>query len=342
MGKPSGGSKVVFQYANYLAEKPGYSVTIYFMADALLAKWKLPKMLQKMGARFLVRVRPKWFRLHASIKKKAIFEHDNTAIADGDIIVATGVKTAYPVAKLDDTKGKKYYFIQGYENWNCTDEYVLETYRLGMRNITIASWLAEIIYKETGEYPAYVPNGIDTDIFYVRTVFSKRQNHTIAMQYRKEKNKGCEYAFQTIELLEKNYSDLQVIVFSPDPEPENLPASCKYMRNVSQEEVAKIDNSVQIFMCSSIEEGFGLPGLEAMACGCALVSTEYKGVKEYAKNGINALLSPVKDPIAMKINIEMLFENEERRRELIQNALKTVGERSLKAAEEQFSRVLEE
>jgi glycosyltransferase involved in cell wall biosynthesis len=342
MGKPSGGSKVVFQYANYLAESLGHTVTIYFDAVNLLYKYKLPNKIQRIGARILVYVRPRWFKLHPSIKKKALFEINNQTVMDGDIIIATGVPTAFPIAALDVSKGKKYYFIQGYENWVRSDEYVCSTYRLGMKNIVIAKWLAEIVNKETGIYPEYVGNGIDTDIFRVNNELDKRKKHTIAMQYRKEEIKGCDYAFKTIELLESKYRDLQVIVFSPDPKPSNLPKSCKYVCNASQKEVAQINNSVQVFICSSIEEGFGLPGLEAMACGCALVSTEYKGVLEYAQNKYNALLSPVKDSTAMKDNIEMLFEDESLRLRIANNALNTVKERSLKVAAENFARVLQE
>ena len=39
-------------------------------------------------------------------------------------------------------------------------------------------------------------------------------------------------------------------------------------------------------MLTSYYEGWGLPGTEAMACGCALVSTRNGGVDSYAIEGV--------------------------------------------------------
>lgn len=93
-------------------------------------------------------------------------------------------------------------------------------------------------------------------------------------------------------------------------------------------------------MCSSLEEGFGLPGLEAMACGCALVSTSYKGVLEYAIDSVNALLSPIKDAKSMADNVERLFENEILRKRITKNGIKTGIERSLDKSAKKFESAL--
>ena len=93
-------------------------------------------------------------------------------------------------------------------------------------------------------------------------------------------------------------------------------------------------------MCSSIEEGFGLPGLEAMACGCALVSTEYKGVREYAIDGKNSLLSKIRNPQDMAENIKKIFDDEELRMKIVKNGIETAKERSLELAGEKFEKVL--
>jgi glycosyltransferase involved in cell wall biosynthesis len=43
-------------------------------------------------------------------------------------------------------------------------------------------------------------------------------------------------------------------------------------------------------------EGWGLPSLEAMACGAAVVSTRSDGIEDFVVDGRNGLLSPVGDP----------------------------------------------
>ena len=58
-----------------------------------------------------------------------------------------------------------------------------------------------------------------------------------------------------------------------------------------------------------------------MACGCALVSTEYQGVLEYGINNKNALLSPIKDSVAMVENVCKLFENDDLYNSIVQSGI---------------------
>jgi glycosyltransferase involved in cell wall biosynthesis len=47
-----------------------------------------------------------------------------------------------------------------------------------------------------------------------------------------------------------------------------------------------------IFIFPSLVEGFGLPPLEAMACGAAVITSDCGGVREYAEHDRNCLLVP--------------------------------------------------
>lgn len=119
-----------------------------------------------------------------------------------------------------------------------------------------------------------------------------------------------------------------------------MPKCCEFMKDLSPKEVAMINNKARVFMCSSVEEGFGLPGLEAMACGCALASSEYCGVLEYAVDGKNALLSPVKNPEKMADNIIKLFENTALYQRIVREGIETAKQRSLEIAGDKFEKTL--
>ena len=122
---PSGGTKVIYQYANFLAESDKNHVIIYFdMSCSSLNRYNNIRIIQKIMADILVYMRPNWFRLNSKIKKRAILSINDSTIQNGDIVVATGIQTANPVAHLSEKKGKKYYFIQGFENWDYEDEFV--------------------------------------------------------------------------------------------------------------------------------------------------------------------------------------------------------------------------
>lgn len=76
-----------------------------------------------------------------------------------------------------------------------------------------------------------------------------------------------------------------------------------------------------------------------MACGCSVVSSN-RAVLEYAVDGENALLSPVRDVDAMVNNIVRLFEDDELIKRISENGVKTGKERSLEKSAQKFEEVL--
>lgn len=67
------------------------------------------------------------------------------------------------------------------------------------------------------------------------------------------------------------------------------------IRPKSDNEIAEYMNKAHVFISTSWWEGFGLPPLEAMACGCAVILTNAGGVNEYAVPYKNSLMYEAKD-----------------------------------------------
>ena len=57
---PSGGAKIVYEYANFLVSH-GHEVSIYFDCSSSLKRFHLPEIMRKVAARYLVWQRPSWF-----------------------------------------------------------------------------------------------------------------------------------------------------------------------------------------------------------------------------------------------------------------------------------------
>ena len=339
--KPSGGPKVVFEYANVLA-RHGHAVTIYYMMGNFLGVRpglrKLPGPIKHFFGNIFVAFTPRWIRLEPVVRKKAIYS--TADIGRHDVITATAIGTA-DYAQLSKDKCKKLtYFIQDFENWNFTDEQVFQSYAWGMTNITVARWLSDIVDQYAKEPSVCISNGVDERIFHLTEPLQARKAHTLAFHYRKPAYKGCRYALEAVRILEKTYPDLAVTVVSTHEAPADLPRSCRYVYNATPEQVAQINNSAAVFLCSSIQEGFGLPGLEAMACGCALVSSDYLGVHEYAQDGINALIVPAQDAQALANAVSCLFEDEALRIKIAQGGLETAAQHTMTEAAQKFEAAL--
>lgn len=334
----SGGEKVVFEYANYMANRND-EVVIYYMVDKCLSKYPIPHIIAINIGRMVAARYPVWFKLSDNIRVKGVYRADQVAAAD--VVVATAVRTSFFVDTLREECGKKAYFIQDFENWSFTDDDVYKSYELGMFNIVISRWLKNIVEDKSGKHAFYVSNGIDDRFFFTVNSSEKRESHTLAFHYRSEPGKGAMYAIEVVKKLKSRYNDLKVYVIGRENCPETLPTWCKYIQNASMQEVANINNMVSVFLCTSISEGFGLPGLEAMACGCALVTTAYLGAMEYAIHEKNSLIAPVGDIDTLVDSVSRLFDNDVLRSNISKEASVTGKEHSLRNSARKFRNVIE-
>ena len=74
----------------------------------------------------------------------------------------------------------------------------------------------------------------------------------------------------------------------------------------------------------SLFEGFGCVITEAMACGTPVIATNIEGPKEIITHGYNGLLFAPKDYEKLAMEIEKIINNEDLRKILISNGLRTV------------------
>lgn len=339
---PSGGYKMIYEYANRLSER-GYTVGILYLNYDRLKNHHVPRLIRKPLCNFLTFTWPKWFRLNKNVKiysgtKRGYISEIKKVY---DIGIATDVHTAVPTVKLFKDR-KKAYFIQGYENWDVSDEYVQKTYKLGMKNIVISEWLKKIVDKYSAEPSVLIKNPIDLDVYKINKPLVSRKLHSIGLLYHTMPHKGLKYSLAAIKKIKQLYPDLEVHAFGVWERPEDFPSYIHYTRNATQEQTVSIYNRVSVWLCATIDEGYGLTGLEAMACGDALVSTAYTGVFEYAKDGYNALLSPVKDVDALVKNVGRVFEDDGLRKKLVQNAQDSVEAFDWNLAVDKFEETLNE
>lgn len=336
--QPVGGYKMVYEFANRLVNE-GCEVFILYTNEMLYKKYNIPKCIKAFLANCETKIQPKWFDLDSRVKKFSTLDPNYVnRLADLDVCIATAVETVDIVYYKIQAK-KKIYYIQDYEVWSIDKDYVHKTYGLGMKNIVISTWLQEIVDKYSKFPSILIPNPIDTSIYTSKIPMLKRKQHTIGLLYHTGVHKGLKNAFKVLNKVKEIYPDLEVKMFGQFPRP-NVPNWIEYTRGASQKKTVEIYNWCQVFLCSTIKEGYGLTGIEAMACGACLVSTDYDGAKEYAIDGYNALLSPIGDIQAQIDNIVRLFEDPDLRNELSKNGIKSAKEHSWDKAMDKFNKVI--
>lgn len=321
---PVGGYKVVYEYANRLVND--HNISILYLNDAPLSNLKLPESMKCIIKHFLTMMRPAWFKLDNRIKKISAYDYNlKNSIRDTDVAICTGIDTVDRTIEIFNKVQCKFaYFIQDYENWEATDEYCHYTYGLGMTNIVVSNWLKNIVDKYSVSPSILIKNPIDLNVYKIQTPIESRKLHTIGLLYHRMPYKGLKYSLEALRIIKMEYPDLEVYMFGIPQKPKDFPSWIHYIHNAKQQQTVAIYNKVSVWLCASVDEGFGLTGFEAMACGDALVSTAYTGVFEYAKDGYNALLSPVKNVGALVKNVERLFEDDNLRKSLVDNAQKSI------------------
>lgn len=317
---PVGGLKIMLQYANMLSRDehivymvypllPDYEESYSFYRKLLAWKTFLHCKRKFVGS-------DQWFAKNKGVKEIRTLSLCFNHVPKADIYIASAVQTACHVAEYPTDR--KYYFIQDFENWSYTSEYVLQTYRLPLRKIVISNWLKKRV-NDINEKCALVPNGFDIEPFRMIKSFSSRLGTNICMLYHLNARKNCVLGFSALEIVRRQYPSLKVNIFGVYDAPEILPSWYHYTKQPSSQQLLDLYNDSAIFIGTSNVEGWGLTVGEAMLCGCAIACTDNDGYKEMVIDNQTGLLSPVGDAEALADNIIRLIQDDQLRERLSLN-----------------------
>jgi len=92
----------------------------------------------------------------------------------------------------------------------------------------------------------------------------------------------------------------------------------KFIQHIEQNKLVNYYNISDVFVISSVEDGFAMVILQSLACGIPVICTENSGGSELILNGVNGYIVPIRDLNALKNKMTLLYENKK-----IYNILKT-------------------
>lgn len=342
---PSGGHKVAYEYANRLVAD-GYKVYFVYAGSLFFAKKSLyfkltncVRYIQSFLQGFSCR---QWFPLDKRVKERLTLSLNFCHLPKSDIYIASSPYTAIYVNQYPIDNDRKFYFIQGYENWgNVTDEILRTTYHYNLRKIVISNWLHNILQQE-GLQSALIPNGFDFNYFRLTTPIEKKDKYRVTMLYHTMARKGCRYGFDALAIVKELFPQLQVNLFGVPCRPENLPEWYDYYQSPDKHTHNRIYNEAAVFLGTSLVEGWGLTVGEAMICGQAVVCTDNLGYKEMAIDEQTALVSPVKDAKSLARNVIRLIEDDELRKKIAAAGNRFIRQFSWDVSYSKFKNQIEE
>lgn len=350
---PVGGFKVAYEYANRLA-RAGYDVTVAYAIFPWIENfWR--NLLRHPRSRLLELLRiirtgfshayraPEWFALDRSVKRiypLYFWRGLPRRLPKGTKFIATYYWTAICLQAMRISAADKFYFIQGKEAWYVEDEQtLLRTYHYPMRKIVISNWLCDELRK-VGEDAVVIPNGLDFEYFKRCKPIEARSAKEIAMLWHASKRKRTDDAVKALEIVHQKHSNIHVTAFGTGPCPSGLTDWFTYVQRPDRERHNAIYNNAAIFLATSEQEGWGLTPCEAMMCGAAVVCTDIGGYREFAQDGVNALMSAVGDADSLAENVCRLIEDDGLRMRLATAGYDKIKQFTWERAVASFRRVL--
>lgn len=305
---PTGGIRVMFLYSNYFVSK-GHDVVCYVPMKAYKFSNKpILKVVKSSLGNVLKRgSKVNWFNCNFKIKLVPVIS--NTFVRDADISIATAWPTAYDLNMFKESKGKKVYFVQGYETWSGDKKEVEDTYRFSLNKVVITKELQKKMLDNFKEESHIVYNGLDSNEFISEEKISN-ENIKILMLYNRASNKGTIEGIDVLKRIKEKYKNVHIRLFG-FKKGNNIPSDFEFFENPERKDLINLYRESDIYVFPSKKEAWGLPVMEAMANKCAVVGNNVGCVKELCTNGENALIVDNLDYKVMEEKIEELINNRE-------------------------------
>lgn len=126
--------------------------------------------------------------------------------------------------------------------------------------------------------------------------------------------KGVHYLLQAFAEMKLRNAELLLLGEKSDEiEPffKKYAGSFRWVGRVPQRELASHYNRSSVFVLNSIQDGFGMVMLQAMACGLPVVASENTGGPDVIQEGIEGFIIPIRNAEKLKEKLAYLYENPE-------------------------------
>jgi len=319
-----GGNTILFRLVNWLAEL-GVQVSIYSCGSL-----------------------PTWTRVEARFFCFENYDRMFEAISE-DVVVLYSMWHIEPMLRTKPRGKKIYHLRQIYEPYHYGDDFqstmagkpaitLLESLPIG--TICISPHLRDFYKRFNGRESLLLTNGIDNGTFYPATNVrsSTAFKRILSVGDPEHYVKGGHVLAEALRLLGQRRQDLVIewLVVSgtrrteehgKSPLPDNVVP--RHLAGLSPTQMRKQYQAADLFVNAALYEGFGLPTIEAMACGVPVVQCDNHGLDFIVEHERDCLVVPPADATALAHAIERLLDDEGSCQKLRKGGFETAAKHSL-------------
>lgn len=212
-----------------------------------------------------------------------------------------------------------------------------------------------LIYGIVKDKISVINNSVDSKFHHVEDKELIKESYILAASSSPTPNKNFEATIGAFMNVLKQNSNIKLYVFGDckshkvsgytmDVTPYKNHPKIKFLGRVDDDMLVKVYSNAIAFIYPSRYEGFGIPPLEAQACGCPVVSSLLSSLPEVL--GDSALLCDPNDHEALANALFSIISDDKQRKELIKKGYDNVKrfswERSAERLVEDMLRVINE
>jgi glycosyltransferase involved in cell wall biosynthesis len=315
-----GGVKVVFEQAEALQDR-GHQVVI-------VAKDRPPL----------------WYDVRVPLHQVEAFTSDT--LPESDFIIGTFWTTLRPI--IEAGKGRPVHLCQGYEgdysHYVERQAQIAAVYRLPLLTLTVHEPLTQMLWERFRKKAHTVGQGINLNMFKPQASRERGALWRVLLVGPYEVDwKGVREGLLALKALkvELPIQVVRVSQFPYHPEEAHLGVTDEYHCHLRANEMPVVYRSCDVMLAPSwIQEGFGLPALEAMACGVPVAMSDIPTFRSFADGEDWTLFFAERDIPGMQRALRRLLQETALRARLRQRALEVSQEYTFVRVAERMERVL--
>lgn len=300
----SGGVRVVIEYANGLARR-GHQVSLVF-PDGTQDATVLPEIdstVRLLSAPFAL---PDPQKAGLMRLARATWSLANT-VPEVDWVISTHTPTTVAgwIASTLLRRGKSVWFNQDYLEMFTDRPIETWLYRHALRwqrAALVVSSHSKAEMLEFGPGPVFVVgDGLSQAEFFkplpeVDLGHMQRDFRPILFLGDMRPRKGLFDFLEAAQIVFQRVPGIKLWIVSKDKCDINPQVPYEFFYRPPRDQLAHLYATCDLFVSASWWESFGLPVLEALACGAPMVVTDSRGVRDFAKPGENCLMTPPQNP----------------------------------------------
>lgn len=332
----TGGIRVHLDYANELCAA-GHDVKIVYPLWPYRFQYDWKMQFDEFRRNMRTRAEISWYSTNAKLLRVPLIR--SAWLPESDVVIAVGWPTVRDVFRLHPSQGRKVHIVMHHETGTGPEEEIRKIYRMPFYRIAYSRNVATQMQNDFQcEIRDVVPNGVNLQIFSPDQ--ERRKQRSVLMLYHPDPRKGASDGLEALDLLRMRLPNVDTHLVGPVRPPHPLPLGNRFTFYPSDAGLRHLYSTSTVLLYPSRIEGFGLPPLEAMACGCPVVATSVGAVPEFAVNGANAFVVDPGDSKSMAERLWTLLRNRTLRDKFSTEGLQTAERYSLKTVAPLFEAAL--